>query len=204
MPKRNSTTSGMSLVVLCLAALLVAAGCGDEKTDDGGDARGDSSSTGPEAPDSSTPRVADTSTESERGAPGEAEDETAGEAGGGLLSALSRIMGDGDRDAQAADDGWDGKYHMACVNPKCGHAFELEDDDKLMKMMEGGAAHPGPEGLVARCPKCNKMSGLEKTRCPECGKYYISRSARQYVLTGEYRPELDSGCPNCQDDDDDS
>jgi hypothetical protein len=97
------------------------------------------------------------------------------------------------------DSDWDGKYHMQCINPNCKHTFELEDDDdELMAMMEQGTAHPGPEGLVSRCPECRKMSGVEMIQCPECEEYYVSETSRRYLLTNEYNPELGTGaCPHC-------
>lgn len=95
------------------------------------------------------------------------------------------------------DTDWDGKYHMQCVNPSCEHTFELEDDDELTAMMEQGTAHPGPEGLVARCPKCNEVSAVEMIRCTECGEYYASKSFRSYLLS-DYDPDLGPGpCPHC-------
>lgn len=207
MRQLRSMIGRASLVTLGVAALILAVGgCQDDKTDSEPNAQHSATPSSPrtQAPETPNPPVADSPAEGETdvaagaGQEGGHDGESAG--GGGLLSALGRLMGDDDDQPAAAVEGWDGKYHMACLNPKCGHTFELSDDDKLMKMMEAGTAHPGPEGVIAKCPKCEKMSGTEKMRCPECGKYYVSQVSRHYLLTNQYNPELPNACPHCEEE----
>jgi hypothetical protein len=122
---------------------------------------------------------------------------------GGLIAIIVLALGLSiytmlDSGPGVTNEDWDGKYHMKCLNPRCEHTFVLEDDDELMAMMEQGRAHPGPVGLVSRCPECKKESAVEMTKCSECGEYYVSKVARQYLLTGEFNDQGEPGkCPHC-------
>lgn len=123
---------------------------------------------------------------------------------GGLIAIIVLALGlsiytmFGDSGPSGANEGWEG-YHMKCLNPRCEHTFVLQDDDdQLMAMMERGEAHPGPVGLVSKCPECNKQSAAEMTKCSECGEFFVPKVARQYLMTGEFNPEGEPDkCPHC-------
>jgi len=74
---------------------------------------------------------------------------------------------------------------------KCGALF---DQPRSALSDETFAAMNSPQGAAIDCPKCGaKSSAYMPTRCPACGKHYISDSARGLPPSSD-RP---ARCPHC-------
>jgi len=82
-----------------------------------------------------------------------------------------------------------GPSPMLCVNPDCGHIFEMTQEERRKQMLAKG------RGAMARrmapsfiCPKCGEESAYQARKCPKCETVFI--------------PDFGSGdfadrCPEC-------
>jgi len=92
------------------------------------------------------------------------------------------------------------EFHYKCTS--CKQDWSLVGKDEIFKMFHGNL----PNASVAvDCPLCGaKASSLRTTRCPNCGKYYVSQFVLDRVMhkTGdENKPRPTSEiCPYCGTD----
>ncbi len=82
-----------------------------------------------------------------------------------------------------------GPQSVLCVNPDCGHIFEMTQEERREQMLAKG------RGAMARrrspsftCPQCNEESGYQARKCTKCETVFI--------------PDFGSGdfadrCPEC-------
>jgi len=68
-----------------------------------------------------------------------------------------------------------GPQVMLCVNPDCGHIFELTRDEMRLQMREKGRMMMGRGGPpVFTCPQCGEESAYQAIRCPKCSTVFIA------------------------------
>ena len=83
----------------------------------------------------------------------------------------------------------DGTFSMLCVNPECGHIFELTREERQQQMREKGRARMmrgGPRAFT--CPECGEDSAYQAIRCPKCDTVFISD-----YQSGDFTDR----CPEC-------
>ena len=78
---------------------------------------------------------------------------------------------------------------MLCVNPDCGHIFELTREEMQIQMRDKGPMMMGRGGATAfTCPQCGKESAYQAIRCPKCNT----------VFTADYgSDDFTDRCPEC-------
>ena len=87
-----------------------------------------------------------------------------------LAGALAyRNFGGGGSTSPAAQ----GSQPMLCVNPDCGHVFEMTVEERRQIMRERGRQRRrgGPPAFI--CPQCNEESAYSANKCSKCGTVFI-------------------------------
>ncbi|MBS3733440.1 MAG: hypothetical protein KGY99_00745 [Phycisphaerae bacterium] len=114
-----------------------------------------------------------------------------------LTIAIAQIVGGGGDGG--SDEPQEVRYQ--CQNPEC-----AKDGKKYEWSPEGDHRRASPEFAqynYVECPQCGEKSGLLMTKCPECGKWYVSESTRNLVENAGGVPPGRGGrmpeakCPHC-------
>ena len=63
---------------------------------------------------------------------------------------------------------------MLCVNPECGHIFEMTMEERREIMRERGRMmrRSGPPAFT--CPQCGEESAYQANKCPKCSTVFIA------------------------------
>jgi len=77
---------------------------------------------------------------------------------------------------------------MLCVNPDCGHIFEMSAEERRQIMRDRGRSMTRGGPLAFTCPKCGEESAYAATKCSKCGTVYI-----QDYTSGDFADR----CPEC-------
>ena len=66
-----------------------------------------------------------------------------------------------------------GPQSMLCVNPDCGHVFEMTTEERRQIMREQGRMmrRGGPPAFT--CPQCGEESAYQANKCPKCNTIFI-------------------------------
>ncbi len=99
--------------------------------------------------------------------------------------AIKNFGGGGDTSTSAADQG---SQSMLCINPDCGHVFEMTIEERRQIMREQGRMmrRGGPPVFI--CPQCSEESAYQANNCSKCSTIFI----RDYS-SGDFADR----CPEC-------
>ncbi len=66
-----------------------------------------------------------------------------------------------------------GAQPMLCVNPDCGHIFEMSTEERreIMRARGRQMRRGGPSAFT--CPQCSEESGYQATKCSKCSSVFI-------------------------------
>ena len=81
-----------------------------------------------------------------------------------------------------------GPQSMLCVNPDCGHVFEMTVEERRQIMRERGRQmrRGGPPAFT--CPQCSEESAYTANKCSKCSTVFI----------GDYSSDdFTDRCPEC-------
>ncbi len=67
-----------------------------------------------------------------------------------------------------------GPQVMLCVNPDCGHIFEMTTEERRQVIMERGRMMRRGGPPVFTCPKCGEESAYQANRCTKCSTVFIA------------------------------
>jgi len=81
-----------------------------------------------------------------------------------------------------------GPQVMLCVNPDCGHIFEMTMEERREQIRARGRMmrRGGPQAFT--CPKCGEESAYQANRCPKCSTVFIPD-----YTSGDFADR----CPEC-------
>ena len=81
-----------------------------------------------------------------------------------------------------------GSQVMLCVNPDCGHVFEMTTEERRQIMRERGRMirRGGPPAFT--CPKCGEESAYAAMKCSKCSTVFIADYTSQ---------DFPDRCPEC-------
>jgi predicted RNA-binding Zn-ribbon protein involved in translation (DUF1610 family) len=77
-----------------------------------------------------------------------------------------------------------------CVNPDCGHTFEMTSEERRQQMLAKGRAAMrrggGPPAFT--CPQCGEESAYQANKCSKCNTVFIAD-----YTSGDFSDK----CPEC-------
>ena len=83
-----------------------------------------------------------------------------------------------------------GPAPMLCVNPDCGHIFELTREERREQMLTKGRQamrrRGGPQAFI--CPQCGEESAYQANKCSKCNTVFIAD-----YTSGDFADR----CPEC-------
>lgn len=81
-----------------------------------------------------------------------------------------------------------GPQPILCVNPDCGHIFEMTMEERRQIMRERGRQmrRGGPPAYI--CPQCGEESAYQANKCTKCSTVFITD-----YTTGDFTDR----CPEC-------
>ncbi len=103
-----------------------------------------------------------------------------------LAGALAyKNFGGGGGDIPAAAQG---PQPLLCVNPDCGHIFEMTMEERRQIMRERGRQmrRGGPPAFT--CPQCSEESAYQANKCTKCSTVFIA----DYTTS-----DFADRCPEC-------
>ncbi len=62
---------------------------------------------------------------------------------------------------------------MLCVNPDCGHVFEMTMEERREKMRERGRTTRRGGPIAFACPQCGEESAYQANKCSKCSTVFI-------------------------------
>jgi DNA-directed RNA polymerase subunit M/transcription elongation factor TFIIS len=92
----------------------------------------------------------------------------------GLAAVIAVINFGGGGSGGSTSGGTTGSTQMLCVNPDCGHMYELTPEERRRQMFEGGRMmmrQMGPP--VFTCPQCGEESAYQANKCPKCETVFV-------------------------------
>lgn len=80
-----------------------------------------------------------------------------------------------------------GPQPLLCVNPDCGHIFEMSIEERREIIRERGRMRRrgGPQAFT--CPKCGEESAYQANKCTKCSTVFIP----------DYTGDFVDRCPEC-------
>lgn len=80
-----------------------------------------------------------------------------------------------------------GPQPLLCVNPDCGHIFEMTMEERREIMRERGRQmrRGGPPAFT--CPQCSEESAYQANKCTKCSTIFIA----------DYTGDFADRCPEC-------
>ena len=81
-----------------------------------------------------------------------------------------------------------GPAPMLCVNPDCGHIFELTREARREQMLAKGRAMRRRGPMAFTCPQCGEESAYQANKCSKCSTVFIRDDT-----SGDFADR----CPGC-------
>lgn len=104
----------------------------------------------------------------------------------GLAAAIAVINFGGGGGTSNLDDL--GPQPVLCVNPDCGHIFEMTVDERRQIMLERGRRMRRAGPMAFTCPQCGEESAYQANKCTKCNTVFIADYS-----TGDFSDR----CPEC-------
>jgi predicted RNA-binding Zn-ribbon protein involved in translation (DUF1610 family) len=102
-----------------------------------------------------------------------------------LAAAIAVINFGGGGDISAAAQG---PQPLLCVNPDCGHIFEMSVEERRQIIRERGRQRRQRGPLAYPCPQCGEESAYQANKCAKCSTVFIAD-----YTTGDFADR----CPEC-------
>ena len=106
------------------------------------------------------------------------------------LAAVIAVINFGGGGGGGGGAGAAGPVSMLCVNPDCGHIFEMTMEERREQMLAKGRAAMRRMGgpPASNCPQCGEESAYQANKCSKCNTVFIAD-----YTSGDFADR----CPEC-------